>query len=77
MEVIVRRLPRMHWIRIGVSLAGDLEASWTPEPLYKGIVTRIAWPVFGRGPYVLICWSKKCRMKTARWMARESRSDAR
>lgn len=55
---IIRWWPWALWVRIGISLTGDLDAAWRPHHLYAGMVGRIAWPLIaGRGPYVL--WLRK------------------
>jgi hypothetical protein len=51
---IIRWWPWAIWVRIGVSISGNLAPSWKPKSMYAGLVGRLAWPlVFGRGPYVI------------------------
>lgn len=71
--LMIRRIPKTHWVKVGISLTGRLQADWTPKPMYRGVVTRMAWPVRGRGLYVLICWKGMCRPKTAKWIGNEAR----
>ena len=55
---VIRWWPRTLWVRIGVSLTGEMDPAWKPHYLYADMVGRIAWPlVAGRGPYIL--WLRK------------------
>ena len=55
---VIRWWPRTLWVRIGVSLTGEMDPAWKPHYLYMGVVGRLAWPLIaGRGPYLL--WLRK------------------
>jgi hypothetical protein len=50
-ELLVRGVPGTEWVRFGW-MWGNCQPSWRVHTMYNGLVKRLAWTVFGVGPYL-------------------------